>query len=98
MGHPPEMLTCPVGELTEDLRRYLRDERWLDAALAAAAIWQAADDALARTSSPVTAVAGRVRRRTDPLGRPAGLALDATLHLQAARTVGAGRRPPRPAP
>ncbi|HEV7188885.1 MAG TPA: hypothetical protein VGN28_13405 [Blastococcus sp.] len=79
-----------MNDLCADAQLNVRHLRWVDAALATAGIWQAADDALASVTSPLTVAAGRARRRGDRAGRGASVVLDGAQGLLAA--------PRRPAP
>ena len=85
VGQLPIDLILPVVELRIQLEMSVRSGRWLDAALSAAGMWQAADDALARTSSPLARAANRARERTDPMGRSLSSALERAQRLAMTR-------------
>jgi hypothetical protein len=84
LNSAPFSLICPVEELRAAVESYVNSENWLDAALSAAALWQATDDALADTARPLTPAAGRIRRRIDRAEGRRSLALDAALRAVSA--------------
>ena len=85
-------LIVPVHSLFTKYDGFVRTARWTDAALAAAGMWQAADDALGNASTPLAKVAASARSRPGLVGRSAARVLDAALGLRArpARQVRAG--------
>ena len=82
MEELPVTLILSVSDLCATLRLSVENRQWTDAALAAAAIWQGTDDALARTTSPLATVAGRARR-LGPAGRLLGAVLERLVRLAA---------------
>jgi hydroxymethylpyrimidine pyrophosphatase-like HAD family hydrolase len=77
-------LICPVEDLCAAFESHVNTESWLDAALTAAAVWQATDDALGATASPLTLVAGRIRRKIDRDEGRLSRVLDAALRAVSA--------------
>lgn len=85
-------LTRRLHELSQQLSSQVAADRWTDATLSAAAMWQAADDRLNRTQSPVVAAAALFRGRALPAGRLTGVAADALADVIAAAARARPRR------
>ena len=87
LGRSALVLQQSVGELRRELDRYVRQERWTAAALAAAGLWQATDDELSGTSSTLVIASGKVVQRAGAAGRLAGLLLESAVRLRTRRTA-----------
>ena len=87
-------LIVTVDHLFTRFDGYVEAARWTDAALAAAGMWQATDDALGGASTPLAKALAEARTRPGLVGSSAVHVLDAALGLRArpARRVRAGEQ------